>query len=45
MITESTDLTVKDKSLKVNVGAAEAGETWGLVASAGLETDCQRVSE
>jgi hypothetical protein len=44
LITESTDLTIEDETLKIDVGAAEAGKTWGLVASTGLETDYHGVS-
>jgi hypothetical protein len=44
LITESTDLTIKDETFEINVGAAEAGKTWGLVASTGFETDYHDVS-
>lgn len=40
LITKSANLAVEDETFEVNVGAAETSETWGLVASAGLETNC-----
>jgi hypothetical protein len=43
LVTQSTNLAVEDKTLKINVGAAEAGKTWSLVASARFETDCNFV--
>lgn len=39
LVTEGADLTVHDETLKVNVRGAEHGETGGLVAATGLETD------
>jgi hypothetical protein len=39
LVTESTDLTVEDESLKVDVSGTEDGKTGGLVASTGLESD------
>ncbi len=39
LITESADLTVEDETFEIDVGSTEAGKTWGLIASTGLETD------
>ena len=39
LVAESTNLTVEDKTLQILVSGAENGETWGLVASTGLESD------
>ena len=39
LVTESTDFTVQDETLDVNVSGAKHGKTRGLVAAAGLEAD------
>lgn len=39
LVAKSTNLTVEDKTLEILVSGAENGETWGLVASTGLESD------
>lgn len=39
LVTESTDLTVHDQSLEIDVGAAEHGETGSLVAATRLQAD------
>ena len=39
LVTERTDLPVEGKTLKVDVGRSEDSETWGLIASPGLDTD------
>lgn len=40
LITESSDFTIEDETLEIDVSATKAGKTWGLVASTGLKTDC-----
>lgn len=39
LITESSDLTVKDQTLKIHVCKAEDGHSWGVVAATALESD------
>lgn len=39
LVAESTDFTVHDETLEVNVGHSQAGETRSLVAATGLETN------
>lgn len=39
LVTESTDLTVQDKTLKINVSGAEDGQAGSLVAATGLDAN------
>ena len=43
MITKLSDSAVEHKTLEVNVGKAEDGQSWGIVATSALET-CKLVS-
>jgi len=39
LITKSSDLTIEDKTLEIDVCGAEAGQAWSFVAATGFETN------